>query len=40
MSKPNDGDNCPERDSDGDCNCKRETHPRLLVERAPRYPQG
>jgi hypothetical protein len=33
-----DNDPCPERDHDGHCNCKRETHERIAVPREASYP--
>ncbi len=33
-----DNDPCPERDYDGHCNCKRETHERIVVPRTASYP--
>lgn len=31
-------DECPERDFDGHCNCKKVTHTRILPPRNPTYP--
>lgn len=33
-----DGDECPERDYDGYCHCKRDQHPRLESLRTDCYP--